>query len=384
MTNPTPPGQAVPSPVRIAVVGCGDVVFRRYLPTLKAEIGAGRARIVACCDPRIENARRLAAACQAPDGRPELHERLDGILERASEIDAVLNLTPPLRHYDISSAALGHGLHVLSEKPLASSTAEARDLIQLSHQKERELLCAPAVMASPRFRWVKQVIASGRIGRPTLATGQIANLGPAGWRPYTGDPRPFYDAGAGPLLDEGVYLLHGITGLFGPAKRVQAFGGITVPRRTVLGGAHAGEGFDVGTADHVLLHLEFDGDSFAQVLSSYAVPASRAPTLEVHGSGGSISVKGHLSATGPVDVFVSDESPLGCEGWMVDVGPDAPGAPSDDLVGAGAAHFIACLLGESTPVLTAAHARHVLDITAKAAQSIHAGRALDIETGFQR
>ena len=59
-------------------------------------------------------------------------------------------------------------------------------------------------------------------------------------------------------------------------------------------------------------------------------------------------------------------------------------APQDEVgvVEAGARHFIACLLGEETPVLTAEHARHVLEIILKAYDSIADGRSHDIETTF--
>ena len=58
--------------------------------------------------------------------------------------------------------------------------------------------------------------------------------------------------------------------------------------------------------------------------------------------------------------------------------------PQDDLgtVGAGARHFVRCLLGDETPVLTAEHARHVLDITLKAYASIADGASHLTETTF--
>jgi predicted dehydrogenase len=58
--------------------------------------------------------------------------------------------------------------------------------------------------------------------------------------------------------------------------------------------------------------------------------------------------------------------------------------PRDGMsaVEAGARHFIACLLGEEQPVLTAEHARHVLDITLKAYASIADGNSHETETTF--
>ena len=58
--------------------------------------------------------------------------------------------------------------------------------------------------------------------------------------------------------------------------------------------------------------------------------------------------------------------------------------PRDEygVVEAGARHFIACLLGTETPVLTAEHARHVLDVILQAYASIADGRAHEVETTF--
>src|SRR5215217_2165344 len=76
----------------------------------------------------------------------------------------------------------------------------------------------------------------------------------------------------GPALDTGVYILHAITGLFGPARRVEAFGGVSIPRRNVLIPDRAGEVIDVAAPDHLLIHLDFGDNRFAQVLSSFATP----------------------------------------------------------------------------------------------------------------
>ena len=85
----------------------------------------------------------------------------------------------------------------------------------------------------------------------------MANMGPAAWRGYTGDPSVFYGPGVGPLLDTGVYALHAVTGLLGPARRVQAFGTVAIPRRPILIPRLQGQEVEVSTNDLVLLHLDF-------------------------------------------------------------------------------------------------------------------------------
>ena len=121
-----------------------------------------------------------------------------------------------------------------------------------------------------------QELDAGWLGRPTLAVGQMANMGPAAWLEYQGDPAVFYSAAVGPALDTGVYILHAITGLFGPAWRVEAFGGIAIPRRSVLIPGREGQVVEVGAPDHLLIHLDFGQNRFAQVLSSFATPRGQS------------------------------------------------------------------------------------------------------------
>jgi predicted dehydrogenase len=271
---------------------------------------------------------------------------------------------------------------VYSEKPLAGTLEQADRLIGAAAGAERLLLCAPAVMASPRFRWLRGVLDAGRVGEPTLARGQIANLGPAAWRPYRGDPAPYYREGVGPVVDEGVYLLHAVTGLMGPARRLQAMGAVAIPERVALSGPRPGASIAVTTSDHVLLQLEFDERRMAQLLSSFAVPATKAPTLELHCTRGTVSLSGHLSAAGPVDVFVADDRQR-VQGWIEAVAVTSGPPAVDDLVAIGALHFVGCLRGEEEPVLTAEHARHALEIALAAERAIETGETLELATSFQ-
>lgn len=362
--------------VRLGVIGCGDVAFRTYLASLQSL--AGRAEVVACFDPIGERVKRFAGHF----AHARAYDRYDDLLAHEG-LDGVLNLTPAPLHCDTTSAALDAGLHCFSEKPIASTIEQANELIDRARQRERLLLCAPAVMATERFKWLRKAFATGRFGRPTLATAQMAGMGPAGWRAYTGDPAVFYAAGVGPLVDVGIYSLHAMTGLFGPARRVQAMGGVAIPQRTVTIERLAGQTIEVEANDHMLVHLDFGDNIFGQLLASFALPKSHAPALELHGSLGSVSISldEWYNGNGPSDVFVRDESPLGVEGWMRGVVPPAV-APYENVIGAGPAHFVACLRGEEEPVLTAAHACHVLEIMLKAEQSTREGRALDLESTF--
>lgn len=359
--------------INVGVIGCGDVAFRRYLPAL-AEL-APEASVVACCDPEQARAERAAALFREARSYTSYRE----LLEQPG-LEAVINLTPAPLHHQIIDAALQARLHVYSEKPLANSVVEAQALIAQAREQGRLLLCAPGVLTTSRFQYLRELIDDGRIGRVTLATGHMANMGPANWREYTGDPAVFYSASVGPLVDTGVYVLHGITGLLGPVRRVQALGGIAIPQRTVAAGQFAGRTIDVAANDHMLLQLDFGSNTFAQLLSSFAVMGSRAPVMEFHGTLGSLSINDWYNPEGALELFVRDDPAFWPGNWTEIVPPTK--SRFTHLIDTGVGHFIACLRGEVEPLLTAEHACHVLEIMLKAGEAARTGQTLELETTF--
>lgn len=366
--------------VRIGIVGCGDVAHRHYLPALAAM--AERVEVAGCCDPNEAAAARAADSVRTWSPDVEAHTDLAQMLD-GDRIDAIINITPAPIHGPISRVALEAGVHVYSEKPIASSVVEADELIGLAQASGLFLLCAPAVAVSRRFRWLMEIVDSGRFGPLTLAVAHHADPGPAAWREYTGDPSVFYREGVGPVFDHGIYRLHELTMLMGPVRRVQAMGATGEAIRVVRAGPMAGQTIDVTTPDHVLINLEFARGGIGQLLASFGTPATLAPWLELHFTRGTISfgLASQYDPNGTASIYVDDDGPLGLEGWVHDVTPPAPAATTDVVEG-GALHFVSVLRGDEEPVLTAEHARHVLDVILKAYESIDDGKSHETETSF--
>jgi predicted dehydrogenase len=296
----------------------------------------------------------------------------------AGGLDGLINLTPAPRHGAVNRAILEAGVACYSEKPIASNLLDADELIELARRRGVLLLCAPGSAVTSRVRWLRELVESGRLGAPTLAVAHHADPGPASWAEYTGDPTPFYQVGVGPVFDHGVYRLHEMTTVLGPVRRVQAMGSIALPTRRILGGPLAGRTIEVTTEDHVLMHLEFASGALGQLLASFATQDTRQPWLELHLERGVVSFGGK-SWELDAPVLVHDAAEGGHSGWHParDLSPDDVGA-----VEAGVRHFVACLSGDETPVLTAEHARHVLEVILAAYESIADGRAHDLETRF--
>jgi len=362
--------------IRLAIVGCGDVAHRHYLPALACV--AYEVELVAACDPRAGAAEAVATAASSWSPAVQPYRDVEAMLAMGG-LDGVLDLTPAPFHGTTNRAILTAGVACYSEKPLASSVAEADELISLASERGVALLCAPGSAVTSRIRALREIAGSGRFGAPTLAVAHHADQGPADWLEYTGDPTPFYREGVGPVFDHGVYRLHEMTTVMGPVRRVQAMGSIALPSRTSRGGPKTGGTIEVTTEDHVLIHLEFGTGALGQLLASFATADTLAPWLELHLERAVVSFGGKSwDLDPPVMLFDASKGSDGAD-WR-----PAAEIPADDLgaVEAGARHFVRCLASAESAVLTAEHARHVLEVILAAYASIRDGRTHDVTTTF--
>ena len=93
------------------------------------------------------------------------------------EIEAVAVATPVRSHFAIAQEALLAGKHVLVEKPLALTTAEAEALIALAEQQRRTLMVGHTFEYNPAVWKIKELIAAGEIGQVYYAYANRVNLG---------------------------------------------------------------------------------------------------------------------------------------------------------------------------------------------------------------
>jgi len=95
----------------------------------------------------------------------------------ASGVDAVLIATPASSHYPLAVRCLGAGKHVLIEKPLTRTSAEARDLIARADRAGRVLMVDHTFIHSPAVRRVKQMYDAGDLGEIYFIDSVRINLG---------------------------------------------------------------------------------------------------------------------------------------------------------------------------------------------------------------
>ena len=119
--------------MKIAIVGCG-YVSDYYLKTLPLH---PQLTLVGCFDKEPDRAQRLTQRYGIRQ-YTSLEEMVGD-----PQVDTILNLTNPRAHYYISKMALGAGKHVYSEKPLAMTIPEAKELAELAKTQGLQLISAP-------------------------------------------------------------------------------------------------------------------------------------------------------------------------------------------------------------------------------------------------
>src|SRR6478735_2293104 len=219
--------------LRVGVLGAGMIatISYGYLPHLHKI--RDRVEVTAIAGRDIEKARAVAEG----HGIAHVAGSLDELL--TLDLDAVVNLLPGPVHYAASKRILESGRHLVTEKPITSSLAEADELLDIADRSGLVVVSAPADMLASEWRRARDLVARGAIGKVAFARVQSSHAGAAGLS-WPVDPAPFYQEGVGALLDLAVYGLTQVTGVLGRALRVSAMSGITVSERRVRGGPFDG------------------------------------------------------------------------------------------------------------------------------------------------
>jgi predicted dehydrogenase len=264
--------------LRVGVIGCGNIsdiylTNARLFPELA---------FVACADIRAGAAETAAARY----GITALS--VEQILGR-DDINVILNLTVPGAHAEISLAALAAGKHVYSEKPLATTLADGRDIVRTAARLGLRVGAAPDTCFGAAVQTARRLLDTGEIGRPLIGLAAVLSHGMEHWHPA---PDFFYKEGGGPVLDLAPYYIAALANLLGPVRSVVATSQIGNSERIITApqSPFLGQSIQVETFTSVQTILEFVCGAQISFLLSWDVWPHCAPFIELHGTDGSLSL----------------------------------------------------------------------------------------------
>ncbi|MCG5215483.1 Gfo/Idh/MocA family protein [Streptosporangium sp. KLBMP 9127] len=166
--------------MKIAIVGCGGI-SSRWVRVLAAD---PRIEIAVLVDPDAVAVARLRDRYKLHVGQAvSLDEAL-----RTRDLDAVVNLTPVVAHVPVIRTALDAGLHVLSEKPLATRLGDAAALVDLAERADRRLMVMRNRVSDPLFHIFRDLVRDRGASPYAVTVETIVALHDAGFR--SGQPLP--------------------------------------------------------------------------------------------------------------------------------------------------------------------------------------------------
>ena len=216
--------------VKVGVVGCGVVATAYYLPYL---LHLPTAELVAVCDTQFER----TAACMRLFGAHEAYEDYDDMIDYA-DIDVVFILTGPGTHVPFTLKAVAAGKHVLIQKPMALTMADANAIVEAVRNAGVKALVEPSstTLLDPDYLLLRDLLDKGVLGDPywfSLMPGAPTSYHPSlGGNPY--GLGAFYSADSGGMLFDYPYAPTQIVTLLGACKSVMGMAKISVPNRALV------------------------------------------------------------------------------------------------------------------------------------------------------
>jgi predicted dehydrogenase len=203
-------------------------------------------------------------------------------------LDAVSIATPPYLHCPIALDAFSHGLHVLCEKPLALTVAEAESMLAAAEAAGRVHMTAFNFRFIPALRCMKELLQEGYAGRRIfhidatwLTEGRVAPETPLGWRHRK------ETAGFGVLGDTAVHLIDLVRWLAGDFKKVAGRAAIFHRERKRPG---SGEMAPVNVEDNCMFLGVLENEVQALLHVSAVARGSLYQAIRIFGSDGALSV----------------------------------------------------------------------------------------------
>ncbi len=209
--------------VKVAIIGCGTICKRTYLPNLM--------NMFHICDV-VAVADLIDARAQAMAEQYGLKVMTNEEIYNDPEIEVVCNLTTPESHYEVTKAALEHGKHVYCEKMMATSFEEGKELAALAEAKGVLYTTAPDTFLGASAQSARWYLDSGIIGKPVSVHIQHTSTYLPSSEFFDLDADHFFfplHRGGGLPFDWGGYYLHAMINLLGSMTRVTGFGGTLNP-----------------------------------------------------------------------------------------------------------------------------------------------------------
>lgn len=342
--------------LRIGLIGSG-AISTQHVEAIGVVDGV---RLTALASATAERARTAGARWGVP-----WTTDVDELLAR-SDVDAVAICTPSGLHAGQATAALRYGKHVLIEKPIALSVADADAIITQARDRGLVVGTVSQRRFEPVMRRLHEALMSGALGRPVLiaAEGLYAR------------PQSYYDSAqwrgtialdGGVLMNQAIHLVDLVRWMGGPVESVS--------------GQVATLGHAIEAEDTAAVTLRFTNGTLGAIVATTCALPGLGQRLYCYGDAGHVRIVG--------DEAVEWEVPAAPAPMNEESAPDEPPAPAMPHAGAtwgtdAAGHirqyadFLSAIREGRAPTVTADDGRNAVEIIVAAYESNRSGRTVTL------
>src|SRR5919199_741742 len=263
-------------PMGVAVVGTG-FGERIHIPGFQAH---PRTQLVAVYHRDLDKAKAIASSHNIPHACQSLEE-----IVALPEVQAVSISTPPFLHYEMAKTVLQAGKHLLLEKPMTLTAAEARELYQLAAAKGVVAMMDFEFRFVPAWQLLAEYLAEGFVGQKRLIKiDWLVSSRADASRPWNWYAQK--DKGGGALGAVGSHAFDYISWLFGSVRRLCAQLSTAIPERP---DPTAGDTLKpVDADDTCLVMLELADGTPCQLCISSVAYQGRGHFVGVYGDRGTL------------------------------------------------------------------------------------------------
>jgi predicted dehydrogenase len=155
------------------MIGVSVIGYGYWGPNLVRNFsGLATARVVSCCDASSERLGKVKLAYPNLETTTQFEDVLND-----PAVDAVVIATPVKTHYEFARKAMEHGKHVLVEKPIAASVAEAESLLDVAAKRNVRLMVDHTFVYTGAVRKMKELVDGGELGDLNYLDSVRINLG---------------------------------------------------------------------------------------------------------------------------------------------------------------------------------------------------------------
>ncbi len=335
---------------RFGLIGCG-AISSQHIEAMEAVDGA---RLVAVASASAERARSTGERWGV-----SWTTDIEALLTR-TDIDAVTITTPSGLHAAQALAALAHGKHVLVEKPIALSVADANAVVAEGRRRGRLVATISQRRFEPVIRALHDAVAAGAFGRISLivAEGLFHR------------PQSYYDSGAwrgtvaldgGVLMNQAIHMVDLLRWMGGPIDSV-------VAHVATLG--HRMESEDTASVS-----LRFTSGALGAIIATTCATPEFPVQLRIYGDAGHVRIVGE----DPVEwVLPGIEPPVPGEQTEGDSARSATWGTNAIGYVRQYSDFIAAVRGDRPPAVTGEDGRNAVEVVVAACESSRTARLVVI------